>query len=76
MIAALATLAFLAALWVVVLVAARTLEESGSKVIAALGGRSSIAEPVMLTSPRRVSPRYPAAQPQRARPRPALRAAA
>ena len=76
MIAALATLAFLAALWVVVLSTAGLLEESGAKIAAALRGQSLAAQPAIRSVPVRVSQRYPAARPQRAQPRPALRAAA
>ena len=40
MIAALGTLAFLATLWLLVVVGAAVLEESGAKIAAALGGKS------------------------------------
>jgi hypothetical protein len=43
MFAALATLIFLATLWLIAIVAAMILEESGSKIVAALKGRSSLA---------------------------------
>ena len=76
MIAALATIAFLAAAWAVIVAVAGTLEESGAKVAAALRGQSLAAQPMMRTAPMRLSARYPTARPQRARVRPALRAAA
>jgi hypothetical protein len=40
MLAAISTLVFLFALWLVVVVTARTLEESGGKILRALGGQS------------------------------------
>lgn len=67
MIAPLATLVFLATLWLVVVAAAAMLERSGSKVLASLKGRSPLAAgPAIAASPIRIS--------QRARPQPALRA--
>ena len=67
MIAPLATLVFLAALWLVVVAAADLFGRRGSKVIAALKGRSPLAAgPAFAASPIRIS--------QRARPQPALRA--
>ena len=45
MLAALATIVFLATIWMVVVSAAATLEESGSKIIVALRGKSPLAMP-------------------------------
>jgi hypothetical protein len=45
MIAALGTLAFLATLWLLVVVGAAVLEESGAKIVAAFKGRSRIPVP-------------------------------
>jgi hypothetical protein len=45
MIAALGTLAFLATLWLLVVVGAAVLEESGAKIVAAFKGRSRIPFP-------------------------------
>lgn len=45
MLAPLATLAFLATLWLVVMVAAEMLSQSGGKIVAALKGRSPLATP-------------------------------
>ena len=60
MIAAFGTLAFLATLWLLVVVGAAVLEESGAKIAAALKGeprRSLFAAPVRLRPrPRLVSP--------------------
>ena len=52
MIAALATLVFLATLWLLAVVGAAVLEASGSKILAALKGQS--AEPAIVTRPVRV----------------------
>ncbi len=43
MLAALATLVFLVTLWTIGVVAVRTLEESGSRMLAALRGHSPLA---------------------------------
>ena len=45
MIAALGTLAFLATLWLLVVVGAAVLEESGAKIVAALRGQSRMPVP-------------------------------
>jgi hypothetical protein len=76
MIAALATLAFLVAIWAVVVALAETLVESGEKIMAALKGQSPLAIPVRQAPVRvRVSARsVRQARPVRARPK--LRAAA
>ena len=76
MIAALATLAFLVAIWAVVVAMAETLAESGEKIMAALKGQSPLAIPVRQARvPVRVSVRsVRLARPVRARPK--LRAAA
>ena len=73
MIAALATLAFLATLWLVVVVGAAILEEGGARIAAALTGQSDAGQQRPIASSRlRVRSRL--RQPLRARPR--LRAAA
>jgi hypothetical protein len=75
MLAPLATLAFLATLWLVVVVAARTLEESGVKIAAALAGRSLLAVvPNRMRVETRLRVRYRPTRPLRAEPK--LRAAA
>lgn len=66
MMAALGTLAFLTTLWLLVVVGAATLEESGAKIAAALRGKTAgrkIAVPVRVRTRTRVQ------QPMRARPR-------
>ena len=75
MLAPLATLAFLAALWLVVMATVEMLSQSGGKIAAALKGRSALATaPVLRPVAVRVSPR---AHPQRAlRAQPQLCAAA
>lgn len=76
MIAALATLVFLATIWLLVVLAAQMLGESGGKIVAALKGQSLLATPVVRAPvPVRVSQRSVRQQ----RPisvRPKLRAAA
>ena len=64
--AALGTLPFLATLWLVVVLGARILEESGAKIAAALKG-----EPERLQSPvqLRMRVRWHPRQPMRAEPR-------
>ena len=72
MIAALATLAFLATLWLVAVLALMVLEQSGAKIAAALKGR---AAPLPVRTPTvRLRIRQPMTRPVRATPR--LRAAA
>jgi predicted deacetylase len=68
MIAALATIAFLATLWLLTLVAAAALQESGARIAAALKGQ---AEPRSrpLFAPARVRARTRFREPMRARPR-------
>ena len=68
MIAALATLAFLATLWLLVVVGAAVLEESGAKIAAALKGQSANGSGLQFT-PARIRPRTRVQQPMRARPR-------
>jgi hypothetical protein len=66
MMAALGTLAFLTTLWLIVVVGAAVLEESGAKIAAALKGKAvhrQIAVPV------RVSGRGRFQRPMRAKPR-------
>ena len=65
MIAAFGTLAFLATLWLLTVVGAAMLEESGAKIAAALKGRHSAHRPLAL-APVRLS--------SRPRLRPAMRA--
>ncbi len=68
MMAALGTLTFLATLWLVVVVGAAVLEESGAKIAAALGGASfASARPRTATLRLRARPR--SAMPLRAMPR-------
>jgi len=71
MIAALGTLAFLATLWLLVVVGASVLEESGAKIAAALKGKPA-TQPVFARVRMRARPRLQ--QPMRATAR--LRAAA
>ena len=75
MLAPLATLAFLVTLWLIGSIAVQMLEESGSKILAALKGRSMLATAPMLPP---VSVRF-SARPRVQRPlraQPQLRAAA
>ena len=72
MTAALATLPFLATLWLLVVVGARVLEESGAKIAAALKGRP-LHPPVAALRTIRI--RLPQSSPPR-RARPQWRAAA
>jgi hypothetical protein len=66
MIAALGTLAFLATLWLLVVVGAAVLEESGAKIAAALKGKPAYRE---IAVPVRVRARVWVQRPMRARPR-------
>ena len=52
MTAAFGTLAFLSTMWMLVVVAAWVLEQSGSKIVAALKGRS--IAPTLFTAPMRL----------------------
>ena len=70
---AFATLAFLAAAWLAIVVLAGTLEEYSTKVRTALAGTMPTPVAVMSIQMRQ---RYPARRPVRLQPRPALRAAA
>jgi len=73
MIAAFATIAFLAAAWMAIVAIAASMEDSFGKVGAALRGQApALPSPIAL----RVSQRYPQARSQRVRARPAMRAAA
>ncbi len=74
MIAAIATIAFLAAAWAAIVAIAGSLEDNLGKVGAAFRGEAAVllAQPVAI----RVSPRFPQARSQRTQARPALRAAA
>jgi len=64
MIAALGTLPFLATLWLLLVLGARVLEESGAKIAAALKGKS--LRPSAGISPVRARVWLPAAAPSRA----------
>jgi hypothetical protein len=66
MIAPLGTLAFLATLWLLVVVGASVLEESGGRIAAALRGKPAYRR---FAVPVRVRTRQRAAKPLRARPR-------
>ena len=68
MIAALATLAFLSTLWLLVVLGAAVLEESGARIAAALKGQlgTAIPQPAAYA---RVRIRSRLRQPMRARPR-------
>lgn len=70
---AFATLAFLAAAWLAIVVLAGTLEEYGTKVRAALSGATPAQVAVMSL---KVRPRYPSRRAVRLQARPELRAAA
>jgi hypothetical protein len=70
MFAAVATLAFLATLWLLVVLGASVLGESGAKIAAALKGRSPFRlNARMAPVPARVTSRSRANRPMRARPR-------
>ena len=71
MLAILSTLAFLATLWLVTIVALRMIEESGGKVVAALKGQSALPVTVQQAQvPARARYRSSMqARPVRARPR-------
>ena len=64
MTAALGTLAFLATLWLLVVVGAAVLEESGAKIAAALKGKSGQPQPAFV--PGRFRPRSRVQEPMRA----------
>ena len=68
MIAALSTLAFLATLWLLVVVGAAILEESGARIVAALKGQSPRPRSSGF-APARVRVRSRVAMPLRVRPR-------
>ncbi|MFL6732022.1 MAG: hypothetical protein ACJ8EH_00145 [Sphingomicrobium sp.] len=68
MIAALGTLAFLTTLWLLVVVGATILEESGAKIVAALRGEAALRTSVSL-APTRVRTRSRAQKSMRATPR-------
>ena len=75
MIAALATILFLATLWSLGALALATAEQSGAKILAPLKGQSLLATaPVVQPISWKVSPRARTMRPMRARP--ILRAAA
>ena len=66
MIAPLGTLAFLATLWLLVVVGASVIEESGAKIAAALKGKPAFRQ---VAIPVRARTRSRFQQPMRARPR-------
>ena len=68
MIAALGTLVFLATLWLLVVVGATVLEESGAKIAAALKGVPA-RQPVFAAQHLRIRAHPRLMQPMRARPR-------
>jgi hypothetical protein len=68
MLAALGTLAFLATLWLLAVVGAAVLEESGAKIAAALKGELR-TRPSLATVPLRMRSRLRVQQPMCARPR-------
>lgn len=74
MIAAIATIVFLAAAWAAIVAIAASLEVNLAKVSAALRGATPALAPVPVAG--RVSQRYPSSRPHRVRARPSLRAAA
>ena len=75
MIAALATAAFLATLWLLAMIGLAMFDESCAKIVAALKGRSPLAmAPAVKSVSWKISPRVRARQPLRVRP--TLRAAA
>jgi hypothetical protein len=75
MIAALATLVFLATLWLLGALALATVEQSGGKIFAALRGQSILATaPIVQPISWKVSPRVRTTRPMRVRP--SLRVAA
>jgi len=59
MLAVLATLTFLVVMWLCATIVAATLERNGSKIIAALQGRSPLATPSIAPVRLRVSQRHP-----------------
>ena len=76
MIAPLATIAFLSVLWLAVVAIARTGEDSGSTILAALAGRSPLAVARPATLAIRVGSRAGARMQRPVRATPKLRAAA
>ncbi len=76
MLAALATLAFFATIWLIATIAMQTLSESGGKIVAALKGRSILAQPAPAPVTLRYSQRMPARPQLTLRAEPQWRAAA
>ena len=74
MIAAIATIAFLAAAWAAIVAIASSLELNLGKIGTALRGESPALIPAPVAG--RLSQRYPTSRSQRARAQPELRAAA
>ena len=67
MTAALGTLVFLVTMWMLVVVGAAVLEESGAKIAAALKGKSMEPRPIVAVA--RIRARTRVQQPMRAEPR-------
>lgn len=76
MIAPLATIIFLSTMWLVVVALARTIEESGSSIGAALAGRSHLSRPPVAHAQVRINYRGQARMQRPVRVTPRLRAAA
>jgi hypothetical protein len=76
MLAPLATIAFLFGLWLAIVAIARTIEHSGSSIMAALSGQSPLATAASVQIQMRVSNRASAHQQRPMRAKPTLRAAA
>jgi hypothetical protein len=76
MLAPLATIVFLSGLWLAIVAVARTLEHSGSTMMAALAGRSPLATAKSVELAVRSSNRAGARQQRPLRATPTLRAAA
>lgn len=74
MIAAIATIAFLAAAWAAIVAVAGSLEGSLGKIGQALRGQTVLPSPAPVAV--RISQRFPSGRSQRVRARPAMRAAA
>jgi hypothetical protein len=68
MIAALGTLTFLATLWLLTVVGAAVLEESGAKIVAALKGEPAV-QPRLAIAPVRARSRIRMSRPMRAEPK-------
>ncbi len=76
MLAAFATLVFFSVIWLVIVTTAHALEESEVKIVAALKGRSILAQPAPAPVTLRYSQRMPARPQSTLRAEPQWRAAA